>query len=918
MTRHDLAMRTATTLARALLLLYPPSFRKDVRTALVGDVRRRANEMAKSQTSLRIGFWLVRLTTSLLVNAFAAWGEKVIPGWRRNPGSPRGTSGGVWWTFSSLDLKLAVRMLVRHPGLTLVGGLGIAVGVAITVGFFALFYSRFYPTIPLSEGDRLVGLENWDRRTNREERRSLHDFVLWRAEMKSVEDMTAFRTIARNLIAEDGSVEPLEVAEITPSGFRLARVPPLLGRTLVEGDTAPGAAPVVVIGFDVWRTRFASDRGVVGRNLRLGRTVHSIVGVMPDGFAFPVNHRLWTPLKADPSEYERGKGPSIFISGRLAPGATLDGAHAELTVIGTRIAAAFPDTHQYLRPEVVPYTYPFAGMSRSSSDDFWPMIVLVSLILVVVSVNVAILIYARTATRMGEIAVRSALGASRGRIVAQLVGESFLLSAGAAAVGLFAVNAAFDWARSGMEGLGESTFWADYTLQGPALVYVVALTALAAVITGMIPALRATGRRVTWNLHQFNSATGLRMGRTWTALIVVQVAVASAAIPIAIALGWFEVRDIFNMPRFPVEQILFAEVGLDREPPTGQGAESYQAELASHFASLRAQLSQKLETEAGVGDHSFALGLPNIGRSARVALENDATGSIVPRQVQPSTVDLDFFRTFDLDVLAGRPFRPEDRGDGAADVVLVNRAFADRLLGNVDRLGRRIRYVLDRPRNSSQPERERWYEIVGVVEDIDANPFGQDLIVPRVYHPMRKVEGSRARLAVRIDSRQHRALGRKLPEIAAALDPALQIKVVPLGEVYRLQRAGLTTAALSIGVALLSVILLSAAGIYALISFTVTQRRREIAIRTALGAQPRRLLGGIFGRALRQIAVGVALGVCAALLLDRAADGEALAGRGAMLLSGTAVVMSVVGLLAALGPARRGLRIQPSEALKGE
>ncbi len=489
------------------------------------------------------------------------------------------------------------------------------------------------------------------------------------------------------------------MAEITPSGFRLARVPPLLGRTLVEGDAAPGAAPVVVIGFDVWRTRFASDRGIVGRNLRLGRTVHSVVGVMPDGFAFPVNHRVWTPLEADPSEYERGRGPSIFISGRLAPWATLDGAHAELTVIGTRMAAGFPDTHQHLRPEVVPYTYQFAGMSRGSSDGFWPMTVLVSLILVVVCVNVAILIYARTATRMGEIAVRSALGASRGRIVAQLFAESFLLSAGAAAVGLVVVKVALDWARSGVEGLGQATFWTDYTLQGPALVYVVALTALAAVITGVIPALRATGRRVTWNLHQFNSATGLRMGRTWTALIVVQVAVASAAIPLAIALGWFEVRDIFSMPRFPVEQILFAEVGLDREPPTGQDTASHQTALAARFARLHTELSRRIDAEPGVVGHAFTLDLPTMGRPWRVAIENAAT-AFAPGagvKVQRATIDLDFLHTFDLDVLAGRPFRAGDRDDGAADVVLVNRAFAEQLLGGGKAPGRRIRYVPRQP-----------------------------------------------------------------------------------------------------------------------------------------------------------------------------------------------------------------------------
>ena len=183
---------------------------------------------------------------------------------------------------------------------------------------------------------------------------------------------------------------------------------------------------------------------------------------------------------------------------------------------------------------------------------------------------------------------------------------------------------------------------------------------------------------------------------------------------------------------------------------------------------------------------------------------------------------------------------------------------------------------------------------------------------------MKNVEGSRARLAVRIDESQHLALARKLPALAAALDPTLQINVVPLTEAYRLQRVGLTTAALAIGVASLSVIMLSAAGIYALMSFTVAQRRREIAIRTALGAQPGRLLSGIFGQALRQIAIGVVLGVGVALLLDAAGDGEALGGRAGLLLSGTVLIMSVVGLFAVLGPARRGLRIDPAEALKSE
>jgi predicted permease len=897
----------AVLLTRVVLPLYPPAFRHDVSADMVADVRRRARELTESGGNLRAALWMMRHAASLLLNAVAAWRETIADA-RRDPGPA---------VFSALDLKLACRMLVKYPGLTVVAGLGIAVAVAITVGFFALFHSRFYPTIPLSEGERLVGLENWDQRTNNEERRSLHDFVLWRETMKSVEDLSAFRTVDRNAILEDGSVEPVAVAEITPSGFRLARVPPLLGRGLVETDAAPGAAPVVVIGFDAWRSRFSSADDIVGRTLRLGNTAHTIVGVMPDGFAFPVNHRYWTPLKTDAAVYARGGGPSIFIAGRLAPGFDLTSANAELAVIGQRMAAEHPDTHRYLSPEVLPYTYPFAGMNRHAANDFWPMSVLVSLLLLIVCVNVAILIYARTATRMGEIAVRSALGASRGRIVAQLFAESLVLSVGASAVGLVVVKSGLDWARSSVEQFAQSTFWTDYTLSGTAIVYFVALTMLAAVITGIIPALRATGRGVVWNLHQFNSSAGLRMGRTWTTLIVVQVSIASAAIPIAVALSWFQVEDVFSVPNFPVEQILFAEVALDREPPAQQDPVAYRTTLPARFATLQEELSHRRGAEPGVVDYAFTLDLPTMGRAWRVAVEHDAALSTpgATREVQRATIDLHFLRTFDLELLGGRPFRAGDQEQGATDVVLVNRAFATRVLGGGAALGLRLRYQSETSRNSPV---ERWYEIVGVVEDIERNPFGRDLAQPRVYHPMTTVASGRARVAVRIEGSMQQALAKRLPGLAAALDPTLRISVLPLTEAYRLQRTALTTAALAIVVALLSVILLSAAGIYALMSFTVAQRRREIAIRTALGAQPGCLLRAIFGQALRQIAIGVVLGVGLALLLDTMQDGEALGNRAGLLLSCTVVIMSVVGLFAVLGPARRGLRIGPAEALKGE
>ncbi|HEU4454320.1 MAG TPA: ABC transporter permease, partial [Longimicrobium sp.] len=247
--------------------------------------------------------------------------------------------------FSLLDFRLGIRMLVKYPGLTLVGGLGMAVAIAIGAGAYAYFNSYLHPTLPLHEGGRVVGLENWDAAAGNQEPRSLHDFATWRDELRSVEDVGAFRTVERNLVAPDGTAEPVPVAEMTASGFRVARVPALVGRPLLDEDEREGAPPVLVIGHEEWRTRFAADPGVVGRSVRLGGVAHTVVGVMPEGFAFPVSHRFWTPLRADPSKYERRRGPAVTVFGRLAPGATLEAARAELDALGRRTAAANPKTH---------------------------------------------------------------------------------------------------------------------------------------------------------------------------------------------------------------------------------------------------------------------------------------------------------------------------------------------------------------------------------------------------------------------------------------------------------------------------------------------------------------------------------------------------------------------------------------------
>jgi putative ABC transport system permease protein len=834
-----------------------------------------------------------------------------------------------WW----LDLKLGVRMLIKYPGLTAVGVLGMAVGIGIGAGSFAFFYSYLDPPLPLDEGERVVGIRIWDAAANQGEPHALHDFATWRDELDSVEDLGAFRTLRRNLIAQDGSSELVSVAEITASGFRLARVPPLLGRYLIEEDGREGAPPVAVIGHEVWRTRYGSDPAAVGRTVRLGNVVYTIVGVMPEGFAFPVNHRLWVPLRANPSEYERRQGPAIDVFGRLAPGVTMESAQAELTTIGQRTAAAFPKTHEHLRPRVVPYTALwFDELSR------WEVRILqffLILLLVVVCVNVAILIYARTATRQAEIAVRTALGASRGRIVAQLFIEALVLSTTAAVVGLVLARLALGQVSAVLEReLGGAPFWSSYGLTYETVLYAMGLAVLAAVIAGVVPALKATGRWMQTGLRELGGSTSLHLGRTWNMLIVAQVAFSVALLPPTVSVAWQSVRHGTAEPGFAAEELLTALIGMDREVPPTAEAEAYRREVAARFANHQTELARRLEAEPGVTGATFAMALPGDEltvwieiegvtppktRSTKVSASGFAAreGTTVGQEVRFNRVAEDFFDVFDVPILTGRRFHSGDLEAGAS-FVIVNRTLVEQFLGGGNAVGRRLRYV--GRGGDARPEHVelgRWYEIVGVVGNLPLNPIEPGLSEAKLYHPAAPGEILPVHLALRVRGAAPETLAGRLREITMVLDGTLRLhEILPLDEVYGQERMGLYMGALALALVTLSAVLLSTAGIYALMSFTVSQRRREIGIRTALGADPQRILWSIFSRAVGQLAIGVAVGLGAAALLEKLSDGELMRGNGAVLLPLISVLMMAVGLLAAVEPAQRGLRVQPTEALR--
>ena len=859
--------------------------------------------------------------------------------------------GVVWLSGMSLDLKLGLRMLARYPGLTFIGVLGMAVAVAIGAVSFGVIYTVQDPSLPLDEGDRVVAIRNVDTRGADAvgPRTHLHDLATWRASLTAVEELGAYRTADRNLIPDEGRPRVARVAEMTASGFRVARVPPLLGRYLVQEDEQRGAPPVVVIGHSLWQVMFEGDSGAVGRTIRLGSTRHTLVGVMPEGFGFPINNRVWAPLRLDPLDFEPGNAPPIEVFARLAPGATLEEAQTQLTTIGQRLAVDNPRTHEHIRPRVVRYAGSIMGTdNRAVAVMLHSVQTLVTLLLLVIATNVAMLVYARTASRSAEMLVRSALGASRGRIVMQLFVEALLLSGAAAGVGLVLAGIALERLQGISERFGgeQIPYWMRLDLSPGVVAYVAGLAVVAAVIVGLLPALKATPRRAHVGLQQLGmGGTGMRLGRTWTVLIVAQVAVAVGILPVAVdTLGFLfseetPERGSVEGERFPADEFLTTSVRLDRE---GAGTDDFAAydaaSFRTRFAQRQVELVERLRAEPGVADVAVMSALPGSDGSFTIEVEGvtvagASDSGATPGQFRPrpalEQVGPGYFDAFGIPLLAGRQFeagdvasslrglREGEDGGGAerqsvGSAVIVNRSFVREYLADANALGRRVRRIA-----GENGRVEPWYEIVGVVADIPA-PFRRREL-PRMYRPLVPGAAHPVRIAFRVRGAEPAVVAGRVRDLAVAVDPMLRLSEVKTIEAELHDNDALVRLAF---VALLgltmSVVLLSAAGIYALMSFTVTQRRREIGIRSALGAGARHVVGGVLSRAAGQIAIGIVVGLGLGVVTFKLLGQDTISGRDALMLVANVALMVVVGLLAAVGPALKALRIQPTEALKGD
>jgi putative ABC transport system permease protein len=669
----------------------------------------------------------------------------------------------------------------------------------------------------------------------------------------------------------------------------------------------------VVLGYDVWQKQFLHDPAIIGRVVTVGRTARTVVGVMPPRFGFPRSQQLWVPLPVQDAAPR--EGPDVQVFGRLAAGASWRDAAAELDVVSARLAADQPATHAQLRTRVRAFAGRTPGDPLRLEDLAVHAIVL--LLLGAVSVNVTTLVFARTAMREPEIVVRHALGASRARVIAQIVTEGLVLTLAAAVLGVVVAQTTvhYAWSRAtrmfGDDGL---PFWVDLTLEPVTIAYALLLALVAAVLISLLPALKATGESVHRGLQGITSTGGtMKFGGVWSFIIGAQVAFTLLFVPAAVGIFATSVRGQEMSAAFPTERYLTFSLEMDNEALAGEPGVPDDREIGARRARAYEELAGRLREEPGVTDVTYGDRLPTMYPEA-VLLEIEQDGAPPARLIgnyegafAMAAVGAGYHETFGARIVAGRGLHAADAGALNSPFV-VNEAFM-RVVGR-NPVGARVRTI----QRGVVREVGPWHEIVGVVTDLGMLFPADWGGAAYLYRAASAAEVDPVAVAVRVAG-DAAPLAPRVAALALQVDAGLHIRnIITLDDIVAKQQDRLTGGSVLFASVVLVALVFCSAGLYALMSVAVARRTREIGIRIALGANPRRVLGSVFAHAGRQIGGGIIAGNSLILLLAWRAD--SLTEELFVISVITSVIMAAVGVLACAGPARRALRIQPTEALR--
>jgi putative ABC transport system permease protein len=797
------------------------------------------------------------------------------------------------------DLLHAARALGRHPAYFFTALLTLALGIGFSTATFSVIHAVLLRPLPYSNPEQLLRLR--ERALPRFPQFSVSPghYLTWQAETTMFEGIAAWGTQLVNLDAGGGEPERIRADRVTANLFPLLGVKPVLGRAFSEADDETGAPQVAILSYSAWQRRFGGRADVIARSVRVDRQVVPIVGVMPAGFVFPAAEtEMWVPMAF--TAHERTLYGSHYLSAvaRMKPGVTLDGARADLDRATKRLWEINPGSKGWEVLVDPLHEFSVQGVKRA----LLVLLGAVALVLLIACVNVANLLLARGAARQKELAIRAAIGASRVRLIRQLLVEQVALAAVSAAAGVLlaawllrALLSMLPDALPRQEAIG---------LDWQVLAFAVALAALTPILFGLVPAVQASRPDLRELMALGGRQGGAVPGRGLRrALVVVEVALAMALLVGAALLirSFDRLADV--SPGFAPAQAVVGSVSLPAARyPAGVSREQF-------FGDLLARTSELPQVRAAAVTQS-------------VPMVNDFVSSFeiegrpLPDNNKPVTnfyaVSPGYFEAMNIPILRGRAVTAEDR-QGTARVVVVNQALADEHFPGVDPIGRRIRV-------SQGTDSNAWKEIVGIAGNVRQYGLGERISM-QVYEPhLQHPYFSTFTLVVRTESEDPTVVVPDLRRIVRSLDPELPLSRVRtlesiVGASIRPQRFSTVLIGMFSGAALL----LAAVGLYGVLAYTVGQRRQEIAIRIAHGATPRDILQLVVADGLAMSAIGIAIGLAGAFVLRRVIEGLlfGVSAEDPLTYGVVALLLVLVTTLASIIPAWRATRVSPLAALRG-
>src|SRR5262245_9049492 len=843
--------------------------------------------------------------------------RKVFGGVEQAKERSRDARGLRWLGDMWLDLRYGGRMLIRNPGFTVIAVLTLALGIGANTAIFSVVNAVLLRPLPYDESERLVNLMEHTQEFGTMAV-SWPDFVDWRAQQTVFDQIGIYNFDNYNLTGH-GDPEQLLAAQASADLFATLRAKAALGRSFTEKEDQPGAAQSVVLSNELWQRRFGGNPNILNQTIMLNASLYTVVGVMPPNFLFHDSPDIWVPvgsLSNQPDWQARGRHPGLTAIGRLKAGTSLEQARTAMNNIAARLGQQYPDTNRDVRVEITPMLEMYVGSVRRA---LWILLGAVGLVLLIACVNVANLLLARATLRQRELAVRAALGASRWRVMRQLLTESALLAVMGGALGLLLAN----WGIKLILNISpDSIPRADeINLDGHVLAFTMVVSLLTGIIFGLAPGIKTS--RVDVQAMLKETARSMTVGRRWLrhSLVIIEIALTLVLLAGAgLLLRSFYLLQQFN-PGFVTEHVLSFRMNLPPEKYAGE--------------------QQRINFFHQVLENLRALpGAQGVAVGSRVPIDSTGmwqtqflpVGQAMPKSGQVPSMEVavvspDYFRTLAIPLLRGRYFTEQDnrldlreetlqgrtpfqRMVAGLKVIIVDEEFARRHWPNEEAIGKSVRFSND----SSGP----FATVVGIVGRVKLNGLTRDPDLVQGYFPLLQVPSSGVTFTVKtaVEPEQLVAAARQQVFAIDREQPVSQIRTFTQmrDTAVAPQRLNLLLLGLFAAVAML----LALVGIYGVMSYGVTQRTHEIGLRMALGAQRSSVLRLVIKEGMTLAGTGVLLGLGGAAVLTRLMKTLlfSVSTTDPLTFAVVTLLLTSVAMLACFVPARRAMNVDPMVALR--